>query len=161
LYSRDERAFKTHSSDVFALPPSRRHPAQAARRRFPLHAGTLDRADHSFNSSRLALDKNPAESAVRCVVIGRKNYLFAGSDAGGRRPAAMYFLVESTKLNDLNPQHYVATFCCASPIAVLGGNKLFRGTGEQLDTIPLPLELALIGSLRLAVPWNCIRHRPP
>jgi transposase len=42
------------------------------------------------------------------IAIGRKNYLFAGSDAGGRRAAAIYSLVESAKLNALNPQHYIA-----------------------------------------------------
>ena len=55
-----------------------------------------------------ALDNNPAERALRCVAIGRKNYLFAGSDAGGRRAAALYSLIESAKLNGLNPQHYLA-----------------------------------------------------
>jgi len=40
-----------------------------------------------FDDGHLALDNNPAERALRCVAIGRKNYLFAGSDAGGRRPA--------------------------------------------------------------------------
>ncbi|HET9849180.1 MAG TPA: transposase domain-containing protein, partial [Candidatus Dormibacteraeota bacterium] len=54
------------------------------------------------------LDNNPAERALRCVAIGRKNYLFAGSDAGGRRAAAMYSLIESAKLNRANPQHYLA-----------------------------------------------------
>jgi len=61
-----------------------------------------------FDNGRLALDNNPAERALRCVAIGRKNYLFAGSDAGGRRAAALYSLVESAKLNGLNPQHYLA-----------------------------------------------------
>src|SRR5438477_420558 len=60
-----------------------------------------------FDDGRLALDNNPAERALRCVAIGRKNYLFAGSDAGGRRAAAMYSLIESAKLNGLNPQHYL------------------------------------------------------
>jgi hypothetical protein len=41
-------------------------------------------------------------------LIGRKNYLFAGSDAGGRRAAALYSLVGSAKLDGLNPQHYLA-----------------------------------------------------
>ena len=45
---------------------------------------------------------------MRCVAIGRKNYLFAGSDAGGRRAAAIYSLIESAKLNGRNPQHYIA-----------------------------------------------------
>ena len=60
------------------------------------------------DDGRLALDNNPAERALRCVAIGRKNYLFAGSDAGGRRAAAMYSLMESAKLNGLNPQLYIA-----------------------------------------------------
>jgi hypothetical protein len=42
-----------------------------------------------FDDGRLALDNNPAERALRGVAIGRKNYLFAGSDAGGRRAAAI------------------------------------------------------------------------
>jgi transposase len=61
-----------------------------------------------FDDGRLALDNNPAERALRCVAIGRKNYLFAGSDAGGRRAAAMYTLIETAKLNDLDPQAYIA-----------------------------------------------------
>jgi len=61
-----------------------------------------------FGDGRLALDNNPAERALRGVAIGRKNYLFAGSDAGGRRAAAMYSLIESAKLNGINPQFYIA-----------------------------------------------------
>lgn len=61
-----------------------------------------------FDDGRLALDNNPAERALRCVAIGRKNYLFAGSNAGGRRAAALYSLIESAKLNRLNPQLYIA-----------------------------------------------------
>jgi transposase len=61
-----------------------------------------------FDDGRLALDNNPAERALRGVAIGRKNYLFAGSDAGGRRAAAMYSLIESAKLNGLNPHLYIA-----------------------------------------------------
>src|SRR3954468_18001061 len=61
-----------------------------------------------FDDGRLALDNNPAERALRCVAIGRKNYLFAGSHAGGRRAAAIYFLIESAKLNALNQPPYIA-----------------------------------------------------
>jgi transposase len=62
---------------------------------------------HCFDDGRLALDNNAAERALRCVAIGRKNYLFAGSDAGGRRAAAIYSLIETAKLNAINPQHYL------------------------------------------------------
>ena len=61
-----------------------------------------------FDHGRLALDNNPAERALRGVAIGRKNYLFAGSDAGGRRAAALYSLIETAKLNRVNPQHHLA-----------------------------------------------------
>jgi hypothetical protein len=61
-----------------------------------------------FDDGRLALDNNAAERALRGVAVGRKNYLFAGSDRGGERAAAMYSLIESAKLNDLDPQAYLA-----------------------------------------------------
>ena len=52
-------------------------------------------------------DNNAAERALRAVALGRKNFLFAGSDAGGDRAAAIYSLVGSAKLNDLDPEAYL------------------------------------------------------
>lgn len=60
-----------------------------------------------FDDGRLALDNNPAERALRGVAVGRKNYLFAGSDRGGERAAAMYSLIETAKLNGLDPEAYL------------------------------------------------------
>ena len=60
-----------------------------------------------FDDGRLSLDNNPAERALRGVAIGRKNYLFAGSDHGGERAAAMYSLIETAKLNGLDPEAYL------------------------------------------------------
>ena len=48
-----------------------------------------------------------AENALRCVALGRKNYLFVGSDSGGERAAAMYSLIGSCKLNGINPRAYL------------------------------------------------------
>jgi len=56
---------------------------------------------------RIEIDNNAAERALRTVALGRKNYLFVGSDAGGERAAAIYSLVGSAKLNALNPQAYL------------------------------------------------------
>ncbi|MFM8495668.1 MAG: IS66 family transposase, partial [Planctomycetia bacterium] len=56
---------------------------------------------------RIEIDNNAAERALRTVAIGRKNYLFAGSDAGGERAAAIYSLIGSAKLNDINPEAYL------------------------------------------------------
>ena len=55
----------------------------------------------------LEIDNNAAERALRAVAIGRKNYLFAGSDSGGERAAAMYSLIGSAKLNGLDPEAYL------------------------------------------------------
>lgn len=55
----------------------------------------------------LEIDNNTAERALRAVAIGRKNYLFAGSDTGGERAAAIYNLIGSAKLNDLDPEAYL------------------------------------------------------
>ena len=60
-----------------------------------------------FDDGRLALDNNPAERALRGVAVGRKNYLFAGSDRGAERAAALYSLIESAKLNGLDPEAYL------------------------------------------------------
>lgn len=56
---------------------------------------------------RLEADNNVAENAMRTIALGRKNYLFAGSDAGGERAAAIYTLVQTAKLNGLNPETYL------------------------------------------------------
>jgi transposase/uncharacterized small protein (DUF1192 family) len=48
-----------------------------------------------------------AENALRCVALGRKNYLFVGSDSGGERAAAMYSLIGTCKLNGINPRAYL------------------------------------------------------
>ncbi len=50
---------------------------------------------------------NAAERALRAVAVGRKNFLFAGSDAGGERAAAMYSLIGSATLNGLDPEAYL------------------------------------------------------
>ena len=55
----------------------------------------------------LEIDNNAAERALRTVALGRKNYLFAGSDAGGQRAAALYGLIGSAKLNGIDPEAYL------------------------------------------------------
>lgn len=55
----------------------------------------------------LAIDNNAAERALRGVALGRKNYLFAGSDAGGKRAATVYTLIETARLNRIDPEAYL------------------------------------------------------
>jgi transposase len=59
------------------------------------------------DDGRLEIDNNAAERALRAVALGRKNWLFAGSDDGGERAAIIYTLLGSAKLNDLNPERYL------------------------------------------------------
>lgn len=56
---------------------------------------------------RLEVDNNAAERALRAVALGRKNWLFAGSDDGGERAATIYTLIGTAKLNGLDPEGYL------------------------------------------------------
>jgi len=60
-----------------------------------------------LRDGRACLDNNAAERAMRPVTLGRKNWLFAGSNAGGERAAAIYSLTETAKLNGLDPEDYL------------------------------------------------------
>ena len=57
---------------------------------------------------RVAIDNNPAERALRPIGIGRKNWLFAGADTGAETLARAMTIIETAKLNGLNPQAYLA-----------------------------------------------------
>jgi len=59
------------------------------------------------DDGRIEIDNNAAERSLRAVALGRKNYLFCGSDAGGERAAAIYSLIGTAKLNDLDPEAYL------------------------------------------------------
>jgi transposase len=71
-----------------------------ARSRWPALTRYLD-------DGQLEISNNAAERAIRPLALGRKNYMFAGSDAGGERAAAAYTLIETAKLNDLDPEAYL------------------------------------------------------
>uniref|UniRef100_UPI00398BEB26 IS66 family transposase n=1 Tax=Burkholderia pseudomallei TaxID=28450 RepID=UPI00398BEB26 len=58
---------------------------------------------------RVEISNALVENAPRCVSLGRKNFLFAGSDSGGERAATMYLPVGSCKLNDINPHAYASS----------------------------------------------------
>jgi transposase len=60
-----------------------------------------------LDDGQIEMDNSAAERALRTVALGRKNYLFAGSDAGGERAAAIYSLLGTAKLNGLDPELYL------------------------------------------------------
>ena len=94
------------------------------------------------DDGRIEIDNNAAERALRGVALGRNNYLFMGSDAGGERAASIYSLVETAKLNGLDPQAYlreVLTRIAEHPINRIdellpwniGRQSIGRGRQEQ------------------------------
>jgi transposase len=61
-----------------------------------------------LDDGRLCMTNNAAERELRAIAVGRKNWTFAGSDEGGRRAAAIYTLIATAKLNDVDPQAWLA-----------------------------------------------------
>ena len=61
----------------------------------------------NVDDGRIEIDNNAAERALRAVALGRNNYLSAGSDPGGELAAAIYILIATAKLNDLDPESHL------------------------------------------------------
>ena len=97
----------------------------AERARLSRHAGTAKAIDYMLkrwpaftrflDDGRICLSNNAAERALSGIALGRRAWLFAGSDRGGERAAAMYTLIATAKLNDINPQAWLADVLAASP----------------------------------------------
>lgn len=61
-----------------------------------------------LEDGRVCLTNNAAERALRCVPLGRKAWLFCGSDRGGQRAAVLYTMIQTARLNDVDPQAWLA-----------------------------------------------------
>lgn len=89
-----------------------------------------------LDDGHLCLTNNAAERALRCIAVGRRNWTFAGSDRGGDRAAAIYTLIQTAKLNGLDPQ---------ARLAVVQA-RIAETPIRQLDQL---------------LPWNCRPHDQP
>ncbi len=88
------------------------------RARLSRHAETAKAMDYMLkrwpaftrflDDGRICLTNNAAERALRGIALGRRAWLFAGSDRGGERAAAMYTLIATAKLNGIDPQAWLA-----------------------------------------------------
>jgi transposase len=91
---------------------------RAERARLSGHAETARAIDYMLtrwpaftrflDDGRICLTNNAAERALRGIALGRRAWLIAGSDRGGERAAAVYTLIATAKLNDINPQAWLA-----------------------------------------------------
>ena len=68
-----------------------------------------------LDDGRLCMTNNAAERELRAIAVGRRNWTFAGSDEGGRRAAALYTLIATAKLNDVDPQAWLADVLARMP----------------------------------------------
>jgi transposase len=68
-----------------------------------------------LEDGRICLSNNAAERALRGIAVGRRNWTFAGSDRGGERAAAIYTLIETCKLNEVDPQAWLADVLARLP----------------------------------------------
>jgi hypothetical protein len=75
----------------------------------------MERMRAYLDNGMLELDNNTAERGMRAIALGRKNYLFVGSEAGGRAAAIAYTLIETAKLNDVDPEAWLADTIARTP----------------------------------------------
>jgi transposase len=101
--------------------------------RYTIHR--RDALSRFSTDARLEADNNIAENAMRAIALGRKNYLFAGSDTGGDRAAAIYTIVQTPKLNGLNPEAYLR-----DTLARIAEGHPISGIGELMPWVPITHE---------------------
>ena len=89
-----------------------------------------------LEDGRLCLSNNAAERALRGIALGRKSWLFAGSDRGGERAAAMYSLIVTAKMNNVDPQAWLADVLA----------RIADHPASRIDEL---------------LPWNWRSHPPP
>jgi hypothetical protein len=92
-----------------------------------------------LSDGRICLSNNAAERAVRSLALGRRNWLFAGSDRGGQRAAMMYSLITTAKMNGIDPQAWLADILARiadHPAHRLGELMPWNWTGRPVATVP-------------------------
>jgi transposase IS66 family protein len=82
-----------------------------------------------LGDGQICLTNNAAERALRGIALGRRAWLFAGCDRGGARAAAMFTLIETAKLNNIDPQAWLAS-AGSTIIPLPGSTNSCPGTGR-------------------------------
>ena len=105
------------TSYTFFLFNANYHRAKKYRDKLPQKSSTVKVINYAMNNQvalmrflddgQIEIDNNAAERAMRGIALGRKNWMFAGSDKGGHTAANIYSLIETAKLNNINPWKYL------------------------------------------------------
>ena len=92
-----------------------------------------------LHDGRICLSNNAAERALRGLALGRKSWLFAGSERGAERAAHMYTLIQTAKLNSVDPQAWLADVLARiadTPQTKLADLLPWHWDGELLSRLP-------------------------
>jgi transposase len=113
-----EQRLERRNTDIAPLVVALEHWMRTERAQLSRHAEVAKAMDYMLkrwpaftrflDDGRICLTNNAAERALRGIAMGRKAWLFAGSDRGGQRAAAMYSLIVTAKLNDVDPEAWLA-----------------------------------------------------
>lgn len=125
LYAIEKSIRGKHADDRLGIRENRSKPVidalkpwlEGQLQRLPPRGGLADAIRYTLvrwpaltrflKDGRIELDNNPVERAIRPIALGRKNHLFAGSDGGAERWATVCSLIETAKLNDVEPYFYL------------------------------------------------------
>ncbi len=106
-----------------------RHNPVAKAIAYMFKAGRWDAFTRFLDDGRICLTNNAAERALRGVALGRKSWLLAGSERGGDRAPFMYSLIVTAKMNDVDPQAWLADWLGYPARQPLGCRNCCPGTG--------------------------------
>ncbi len=106
-----------------------------------------------LDDGRICITNNAAERALRGIALGRKSWLFAGSDRGGERAAVMYTLIQTARLNDVDPQAWLADVLARiNDHNIRGSISFCPGIGTRLLPSSRPEKPAVAGCDHLVDP---------
>ncbi len=108
------------------------------------------------DDGRIEIDNNAAERSIRGIALGRKNWLFAGSDTGGERAAAVYSLIATCKLNGIDPKPISAL---SSPKSLIIDQSRGRTAPVELGKQPTPRRSRIDHRTLTSIPRAMQLHR--